>query len=59
MTDFNNNKVNIRFRHVYNQLKEEGKIKSKSDIASKLGTYNHVINSILKGKRNITLEQMK
>ena len=58
MTDFNNNKVNIRFRHVYNQLKEEGKIKSKSDIASKLGTYNHVINSILKGKRNITLEQM-
>ena len=58
MTDFNNNKVNIRFRHVYNQLKDEGKIKSKSDIASKLGTYNHVVNSILKGKRNITLEQM-
>ena len=58
MTDFNNNKVNIQFRRVYSQLKEEGKIKSKSDIASKLGTYNHVINSILKGKRNITLEQM-
>ena len=58
MSNFKDNIVNIQFRAVYNQLKEEGKIKSKSDIASKLGTYNHVINSILKGKRNITLEQM-
>lgn len=58
MSNFIENKVNIQFRAVYNQLKEEGKIKSKSDIALKLGTYNHIINSILKGKRNITLEQM-
>ena len=58
MSNFIDNIVNKRFRLVYNQLKEEGKIKSKSDIAVHLGTYNHVINSILKGKRNITLEQM-
>ena len=58
MSNFIDNKVNIQFRAVYNQLKETGKIKSKSDIALKLGTYNHIINSILNGKRNITLEQM-
>jgi hypothetical protein len=58
MSNFIDNTVNQRFRLVYDQLKEEGKIKSKSDIASQLGTYNHVVNSILKGKRNITLDQM-
>jgi hypothetical protein len=58
MSNFIDNVVNKRFRLVYDQLKEEGKIKSKSDIAEKLGTYNHVVNSILKGKRNITLDQM-
>lgn len=58
MSNFTDNIVNQRFRLVYEQLKEEGKIKSKSDIAAQLGTYNHVVNSILKGKRNITLEQM-
>lgn len=58
MSNFIDNIVNQRFRLVYEQLKESGKIKSKSDIAAQLGTYNHVINSILKGKRNITLEQM-
>lgn len=58
MSNFIDNIVNQRFRLVYGALKEQGKIKSKSDIAAQLGTYNHVINSILKGKRNITLDQM-
>lgn len=58
MSNFIDNIVNQRFRLVYDALKEQGKIKSKSDIAAQLGTYNHVINSILKGKRNITLDQM-
>lgn len=58
MSNFIDNIVNQRFRLVYSALKEQGKIKSKSDIAAQLGTYNHVINSILKGKRNITLDQM-
>lgn len=58
MSNFIDNIVNQRFRLVYDALKEQGSIKSKSDIAAQLGTYNHVINSILKGKRNITLDQM-
>lgn len=58
MSNFNENIVNKQFRIVYDYLKEIGKIKSKSDIAAQLGTYNHVINSILNGKRSITLEQM-
>lgn len=33
-------------------------IKGKSDLGKKLGTYNHVINSILKGERNLTVEQL-
>jgi hypothetical protein len=39
-------------------LEKANRIKGKSDIASKLGTYNHIINSILKGERNITVEQL-
>lgn len=58
MSNFSDNIVNQRFKLVYDALKEQGRIKSKSDIAAQLGTYNHVINSILKGKRNITLDQM-
>jgi hypothetical protein len=34
-------------------------IKGKSDIAQQLGTYNHVINNILKGERNLTLAQIQ
>lgn len=58
MSDFSNNTVNKKFRIVYQTLLDKNLIKSKSDIADKLGTYNHVINSILNGKRNITLDQM-
>ena len=39
-------------------LEERRLIKGKSDIAKQLGTYNHVINSILKGDRNITVDQL-
>jgi peptidase S24-like protein len=58
MTNFSNNIVNQRFRKVYETLEKRNLIKSKSDIAKKLGTYNHVINSILKGDRNITVDQL-
>lgn len=58
MADFINNIVNQRFRIVYKELEKYNLIKGKSDIAKKLGTYNHVINSILKGQRNITVDQL-
>ncbi len=58
MADFTENIVNQRFREVYSSLEKNSIIKGKSDIANKLGTYNHVINSILKGKRNITVDQL-
>lgn len=58
MGDFFDNIVNERFRAVFRELEESNRIKGKSDIAGKLGTYNHVINSILKGQRNITVDQL-
>jgi hypothetical protein len=58
MGEFSDNIVNQRFKKIYSDLEKLGLIKGKSDIAAKLGTYNHVINSILKGERNITIEQM-
>ncbi len=58
MADFSNNIVNQRFRALYDELYQNSQIRGKSDLAEKLGTYNHVINSILKGQRNITIEQL-
>ena len=58
MGEFTNSIVNQRFKIIFNELEKTNKIKGKSDIAAKLGTYNHVINSILKGDRNITVEQL-
>lgn len=58
MSEFLTNTVNLRFRQVYKQLEKDGQIKGKSDIAERLGTYNHVIGDILKGKRNLTVEQI-
>ncbi len=58
MADFSNNIVNQRFRLVYSALERLNLIKGKSDIAAHLGTYNHVVNSILKAQRNITVEQL-
>lgn len=58
MSDFSDHIVNQRFRQVYEALEKYNLIKGKSDIAKKLGTYNHVINSILKGQRNITVDQL-
>lgn len=58
MADFTENIVNQRFRQVYFELEKNNLIKGKSDIAKHLGTYNHVINSILKGQRNITIDQL-
>ncbi|MCB0558504.1 MAG: S24 family peptidase [Lewinellaceae bacterium] len=58
MGNFSENIVNERFRKVFQELERNNFIKGKSDIAKKLGTYNHVINSILKGQRNITVDQL-
>ncbi len=58
MGEFTENIVNQRFRKIYAELEKSSLIRGKSDIAAKLGTYNHVINSVLKGERNITVEQM-
>lgn len=58
MGDFSDNIVNQRFSLVYSELEKRNLIKGKSDIAKQLGTYNHVINSILKGQRNITVDQL-
>jgi hypothetical protein len=58
MADFSENIVNQRFKKVFEALERYNLIKGKSDIAKTLGTYNHVINSILKGQRNITIDQL-
>lgn len=58
MSNFADHIVNQRFKRVYKELEKFNLIKGKSDIAKKLGTYNHVINSILKGQRNITVDQL-
>lgn len=59
MGDFSDNVVNQRFNRVFQELEKYNLIKGKSDLAKKLGTYNHVINSILKGQRNITVDQLQ
>lgn len=58
MANFSDNIVNQRFRIVYEALEKNGMIKGKSDMAGHIGTYNHVVNSILKGQRNITVDQL-
>ncbi len=58
MGKFSDDIVNQRFRNAFEELEKNRHIKGKSDIAKQLGTYNHVINSILKGERNITVEQL-
>lgn len=58
MGSFSDHIVNQRFRKVFAELENQNLIKGKSDIAKHLGTYNHVINSILKGQRNITVDQL-
>ena len=56
--NFSEHIVNQRFKEVFDELEKLNLIKGKSDIAKKLGTYNHVVNSILKGQRNITVDQL-
>jgi len=58
MGNFSDHIVNQRFKDVFSALENQNLIKGKSDIAKHLGTYNHVINSILKGQRNITVDQL-
>jgi plasmid maintenance system antidote protein VapI len=58
MSAFSDNITNRRFIKVYETLKAEKKFKNKTDLAQRLGTYNHVVNLILKGERGMTLEQI-
>lgn len=59
MSNFSDHIVNQRFNKIYNALVEAKLIKGKSEIAKILGTYNHVVNSILRGQRNLTLNQLQ
>lgn len=58
MANFQNNPINIQFRKVFKHLDDNDIIRGKSDLAKNMGTYNHVVNSILKGQRNITVDQL-
>lgn len=58
MADFSENIVNLRFKMVFDALERTKKIKGKSDIGKKLGTYNHIVNDVLNGRRNLTIEQL-
>lgn len=58
MNKFSENPINQQFKKLYTLLEKQQLIRGKSDLAKHLGTYNHVINSILKGKRNLTVEQI-
>ncbi len=58
MGNFKDHLINRNFRKVFEELSVRKIIKGKSDIAKKLDTYNHIINNILKGDRNITVDQI-
>ncbi|MEM6698867.1 MAG: LexA family transcriptional regulator [Bacteroidota bacterium] len=58
MSKYQDHIVNQRFKSIYEHLESRNLIKGKSDIANELGTYNHIINSILKGQRNVTIDQL-
>lgn len=59
MPNFSNSVVNKNFKKLFARLETTGQIKGKSDLARKLKTYNHVINSVLKSERNLTIEQIE
>jgi plasmid maintenance system antidote protein VapI len=59
MGKFSDHPVNRKFNHIYEELIIRNLIKSKSDLAKNLETYNHIINNILKGDRNITVDQIR
>lgn len=58
MSAFSDSTTNRRFNEVYETLKTEKKFKNKTEMAQRLGTYNHVVNLILKGERGVTVEQI-
>lgn len=58
MGNFSDHPINQNFGKVFKELSSRNAIKGKSDIAKKLDTYNHIINNILKGDRNITIDQI-
>lgn len=58
MANFSEHIVNKRFKELFERLEILGVIKGKSDLAKILESYNHVINNILQGKRNITVDQL-
>jgi plasmid maintenance system antidote protein VapI len=58
MSAFSDSTTNRRFNEVYETLKAAKKFKNKTEMAQRLGTYNHVVNLILKGERGVTVEQI-
>jgi phage repressor protein C with HTH and peptisase S24 domain len=48
--------VSKRFISIVKSLETKGLVKSKSQLAEKLGTHKQSLNEILNGKRNVTVE---
>lgn len=59
MGKFSGNRLNKQFVIAYNELKEEGVVKNKRDLGNQIGTYGHMVNGMLKGERQPTLEQLR
>ena len=49
----------IRFIHVYELLKKEGKVRSARQFALSIDTYPQSLNDILKGRRDATLQMIQ
>lgn len=58
MGKFTDNIVNQRFNYIYKHLISNNIISTKTELANKLNTYNHVVNSILNGDRSLTTAQI-
>jgi antitoxin component HigA of HigAB toxin-antitoxin module len=56
---FLNHPVSRRFAIVYDYLLRNKLIKGKRDLAETMGTYVHVVDSILKGNRLLTVNQIE
>ena len=51
-------KISQQFAKLVDCLLESGKIKNKSQLARVMDSYNHVVSDIMKGRRNLTLDQI-
>ncbi len=59
MKKFIQNDISKRFSNIYYILLAKKKIKNQKDLADRIGSYSYIIGDILKGKRNLTIEQAR